>query len=128
MEEALGGNECFAPMLLWVVAPVCSARVSKVPQPCQVSAGACRGEAFILCALQCSTGILHWSRREKSCSTSPSTAFPVLLPVPWEEVGAIPTAQEGSYSPRASREGDEESELSFLNCLRAGYSGYSSVN
>lgn len=58
----------------------------------------------------------------------PQHSIPCAAPCAMGGGGSHPTAQEGSYSPRASREGDEESELSFLNCLRAGYSGYSSVN
>lgn len=47
-----------------MVVPVCTARARKVLWPCQVLAGARCAEAFILCALQCSTGILYWSGRE----------------------------------------------------------------
>lgn len=52
-----------------------------------VGTGAHCAEAFILCALQYSTGILYWSGREKSHGTSPSTTLPMLLSVPCDMGG-----------------------------------------
>lgn len=77
------------------------------------------------------TPVLHWNSplEQKSGAVQP---LPVLLPVPWEEVGAVPQLRR-ALTHRfccswVSREEDEESQLSFPGCVRAGYSGYSSVN
>lgn len=92
--------------------PVCTATVRRVLQSCQALAEARCAEAFILCVLQCDTGILYWSGREKSHSTSPSTTFPTLLyalrhgrrqPEPSAKQSATEpaehgTAQAGCYS------------------------------
>lgn len=56
--------------------PVCSARVSKVPQPCQGLPGPCRGEAFILCAL-------HWNspleQKRKVVQYKPQQSIPCAM-------------------------------------------------